>query len=220
MVIMTIRIILADDHRIIRDGLKALLRAEADFEVIAEAEDGRTAVRLATELSPDVVVMDISMPDLNGIEATRQITADGKGTKVVALSALSDGKIVSSIIDAGASGYIPKDAAFEELATAIRSVISERVYISPQVTGALVDRMRTQSLHADKSIFNLLSPREREVLQLLAEGKATKETARELRVSVKTVETHRRNMMEKLNIHSVAELTKYAIREGITALEA
>jgi len=216
---MSIRILLADDHKIIREGLRALLDGESNMEVVAEAEDGRTAVQLTRKLSPDVVVMDISMPDLNGIEATRQILRDHPGAKVIALSMHSDRQFAARMLEAGASGYVVKDAAFEELATAIRTVVDGRVYLCSLVTGLVVEDYVRRLPETEPKVTSPLSPREREALQLLAEGKTTKEAARELHVSVKTVETHRRNIMEKLNLHSVAELTKYAIRAGLTSLD-
>jgi two-component system, NarL family, response regulator NreC len=214
---MSIKVLLADDHQIVRDGLRALLGAQDDMEVIAEAREGRTAVRLAEELSPDVIVMDISMPDLNGIDATRQIRNQNPNAQIVGLSAHSDEKMATRMMDAGALGFVPKDAAFEELTTAIRTVVAQRSYISPSLR--FQHPMESNANGAKPRIPRGLTPREREVLQLMAEGKATKEVARHLNVSVKTVETQRRHIMEKLNIYSVAELTKYAIREGLTTLE-
>jgi DNA-binding NarL/FixJ family response regulator len=215
---MSITILLADDHQVVRQGLKSLLDRYPDLKVVGEAADGRTAVRLAKELSPDVVVMDIGMPDLNGIEATRQLAAGQPVTKIVALSMHADRRFASEMLKAGAKAYLVKDGAFEELADAIRTVMADRVYLSPRVAGTVVDDL----VHGESgggSAFARLSPREREVLQLMAEGRATKEIAMDLHVSVKTVETHRRQVMEKLNLFSVAELTKYAIREGLTALD-
>ena len=238
------KVLLADDHRIVREGLKSLLESQPDLQVVAEASDGRQAVAMARDLSPDVVVMDVAMPQLNGIEATRQLANDGGGMKIVALSMHSDLRFVSESLKAGASGYVLKDGAFDELITAIRAVTSDRVYLSPRVAGVVVeDYVRRlparggngaghgngagsashpgQEEHgnARRSAFDALTPREREVLQLMAEGFATKEVAHRLHVSVKTVETHRRQIMEKLDMHSVAELTKYAIREGLTTLD-
>jgi DNA-binding NarL/FixJ family response regulator len=215
---MSIRVLLADDHRMVREGLRSLLKHEADVAVVGEAEEGRTAVRMASELQPDVVVMDVSMPDLNGIDATRQVLAACPSTRVVALSAGSDHRAVAEMLRAGATGYVVKDAAFEELAVAIRTVVGGQVYLSPAVAGTVVDGYARGGAAGPKSVFEKLSGREREILQLMAEGRATKQIATDLRVSVKTVETHRRNLMEKLEIDSVAELTKYAIREGITSV--
>jgi DNA-binding NarL/FixJ family response regulator len=213
-------IVLADDHRMVREGLRSLLESEPDMHVVAEAENGRRAVELAAELTPDVLVMDIGMPALNGIEATRQILGDRPGTKVVALSMHSDRRFVSEMLKAGASAYLLKAGAFEELINAIRTVVAQKVYLSPRIADVVVDDYVRHLPKAEPSAFASLTAREREVLQLLAEGKATKQAAAILRVSVKTVETHRRQIMEKLDLHSVAELTKYAIREGLTTLEA
>jgi DNA-binding NarL/FixJ family response regulator len=229
------KVLLADDHRIVREGLRSLLEGQPDLEVVAEASDGRQAVEMAKQLNPDVIVMDVAMPQLNGIEATRQVVADEPGMKVIALSMHSDRRFVSESLKAGASGYVLKDSAFEELISAIRAVVADRVYLSPRVAGVVVEdyvrRLPTrgrETAHARSdaapghapapSVFDAITPREREVLQLMAEGYATKEVAHRLHVSVKTVETHRRQIMDKLDLHSVAELTKYAIREGLTAL--
>jgi two-component system response regulator NreC len=216
---MGIRIILADDHKIIRDGLRSLIDKDPGMEVIAEAEDGRTAVRLALNLVPDVVVMDIAMPALNGIEAASQIIAALPKAKVIALSMHADKRYVVEMLKAGASGYLLKDSAFEELAHAIKTVLEGRTYLSPLVTEILIDDYLHLSQQADQSVFTILSSREREVLQLLAEGNSTAQIAERLHVSIKTVETHRQHIMNKLNLHSVAELTKYAIREGLTSLQ-
>ncbi len=215
---MTTRILLADDHKIVRDGLRSLLAAEKDMEVIGEAENGRRAVELVEKLRPGVVVMDVAMADLNGIEATRQIADAVPGIKIIALSMHSDRRFVQGMLAAGASGYLLKDAAFEELANAIRAAERGEVYISPAVAGVVVDGFIHSGPARDSSPFELLTPREREVLQLLAEGQSTKQTASKLGVSVKTIETHRSRMMNKLGMRSVAELTKYAIREGLTSL--
>jgi DNA-binding NarL/FixJ family response regulator len=215
-----IRIVIADDHQIIREGLRSLLSAVPGVEVVAEAEDGRTAVKLAAELAPDVVVMDINMPDLNGIEATRQITGGGgRVPRVVGLSAYSDRRFTLEMLNAGARGFVVKDAAFAELAEAIRTVMDDKVYLSRSIAGVVADDDANDARWADvPSAFSQLSPREREILQLTAEGKAMKEIAGKLDISIKTVETHRRKVMEKLAMDSVAELTKYAIREGLTSL--
>ena len=216
---MTIRVLLADDHKIVRQGLRGLLEKQPDIEVIAEAEDGRTAVRLVKEMSPNVVIMDVAMPDLNGIEATRQITAKAPGTKVVTLSMYSDRRFVAEMLGAGASGYLLKDCAFEELIQAIHTVAANQVYLSPTIVNTLVKDYIHRLEKSDASAFSLLTTREREVLQLLAEGKTTKEIGHQLYLSVKTIETYRQQIMIKLNIRSIAELTTYAIREGLTALE-
>ena len=223
------RVLLADDHRIVREGLKSLLEAQDDMEVVAEAGDGRQALEMAAELEPDVVVMDVGMPQLNGIEATRRLMNDQPDTKVVALSMHSDRRYVAEALKAGASGYLLKDGAFEELISAIRAVVANKVYLSPRVAGVVVDdyvrRLPGEEGNVasptpeEPNAFHKLTVREREVLQLMAEGFATKEIAARLHVSVKTVETHRRQLMEKLQLYSVAEVTKYAIREGLTSLE-
>jgi DNA-binding NarL/FixJ family response regulator len=213
---VSIRIILADDHKIIRDGLRSLLAKQHDMEVVAEAEDGRTAVQLARELSPTVIVMDIAMPDLNGVEATRQVLDADPSIKVVALSMQSDGPVVRRMFQAGASGYLLKDCAFEELVKAIRTVLTGRTYLSPDIAGVVVRNLSSP----EPSMASPLTAKEREVLQLIAEGKSTKEIAAVLSVSVKTIDTHRQHIMDKLDIHNVAELTRYAIREGLTSADA
>jgi DNA-binding NarL/FixJ family response regulator len=217
---MSIRIILADDHKIVRLGLRTLLEGQPGMEVVAEAQDGREAFQKVKDFLPDVVVMDIAMPELNGIEATRLITAEFPNVKVIALSMHSDRRFVARMLESGASGYLLKDCAFEELAHAIKAVYENQTYLSPDITGVVIgDYLRQLSSKSPSSLFSLLTPREREVLQPLTEGKTTKQIAALLHVSAKTIETHRSQIMEKLDIHSVAELTKYAIREGITTLE-
>ena len=216
---MSISILVADDHQIVRDGLCTMFRNEPEFDVVGEAADGRTTVELADRLKPDVVIMDVSMPGLNGVEATRQIRAHTPGVRVVALSMHPERQFVSEMLSAGAAGYLLKDSPFDELATAVRTAAAGQVYLCPKVA-AVVVKGYVGGDDAPKSgpFYGNLSPREREVLQLLAEGKNTKEIAFTLHVSTKTIETHRRQVMEKLNIYSVAELTRYAIREGVTAL--
>jgi two-component system response regulator NreC len=216
---MSIRIILADDHKITRQGLRLLLDKQSDMEVIAETQDGRTAVQLAEKLLPDVVIMDVSMPDLNGVEASRQITSRFPNIRIIALSMHSDTLFVAEMLRSGASGYLLKDCAFEELARAIRTVIAGKTYLSPAISGVVVDDYLHRLSKVDSSTTRLLTDREREVLQLLAEGKSTKQIALKLHISPKTVETHRRQIMDKLNLHTIAELTKYAIRKGLTSLE-
>jgi len=216
---MSIRILLADDHKITRQGLRSLLEKQPDMEVVAEAEEGRTAVRLVRELVPNVVIMDVTMPDLNGMEATRQIVGEFPNVKIIALSMHSDTLFVTEMLKSGASGYLLKDCAFEELAQAIRTVVDDKTYLSPSISGVVVDDYLHRLSKADFADSHVLTDREREVLQLLAEGKSTKQIALKLHISTKTVETHRRQMMNKLDIHTVAELTKYAIRKGLTSLE-
>lgn len=212
-------ILIADDHKIFRDGLRSLLEQQPDLHVVAEAEDGRTAVELAVKLCPDVAIVDVGMPGLNGIEATRRIVGEVPHVRVIALSMHSDSKHVGSMLKAGAAGYVLKDCAFEELETAIHAVLANRVYLSKDITGVVVDNYVRQLSAADASSPGALTPKEREVLQLLAEGRTTKQIALQLHVSAKTIETHRKHIMDRLDLHSVAELTKYAIREGITSLD-
>jgi two-component system, NarL family, response regulator NreC len=216
---MSVRIILADDHKIVRDGLRSLLANQPGMNVIAEADNGRDTVRLARDLGPDLVIMDIGMPDLNGIDATRQITSELPNVKVIALSMHSDRRFVVQMFRAGASGYLLKDCAFEELTRAVGAVLKNQTYLSPAVAGPVMEDYIHRLSTAANVEFSVLSPREREVLQLLAEGKTTKETGALLCVSIKTVETHRQQIMSKLDIHSMAELIKYAIREGLTSLD-
>jgi DNA-binding NarL/FixJ family response regulator len=216
---MAIRVLLADDHKIVREGLKSLLEREPDIEVVAMADNGRTAVQLAGQLMPDIAVIDIAMPDMNGIEATRRISAENHGVKVLSLSMHSARRFVVEALSAGAKGYLLKDCAFDDLVRAIRTVACNETYLSPKVAGLIVRDYLKRSPESAPPAVSLLSSREREVLQLVAEGENTKEIAYTLGVSIKTVETHRQQIMKKLNIHSVAELTRYAIREGITPLD-
>jgi two-component system response regulator NreC len=208
-----VKLLLVDDHEIVRAGLRTLLQREPDFEVVGEATNGRAAIERVKSLAPDVVVMDVSMPELNGIDATRQVLAAQPGVKVIGLSASADERMTIEMVRAGAAGHLTKSSAFDELAAAIRTVVKGNVYFSPSVAMQIATDGGDSAAH---TAFERLSSREREVLQLIAEGKATKEVAALLRVSVKTAETHRRNLMEKLHVDSVAELTKYAIREGLT----
>ncbi len=216
---MSVRLILADDHKIMREGLRALLAKQKEIEVIAEADSGRGVIELCAQLHPDVVVIDISMPDLNGIDAARQITRQAPDIKVIALSMHSDKKYVKEMLAAGASGYLLKDAAFEELGMAIATVLKNKTYLSPQITDTVVKDYVNEHVPKDSIVSTALSAREREVLQLIAEGKSTRDVAAKLYVSVKTVETHRKQIMDKLGLNSIAELTKYAIREGLTSVE-
>jgi DNA-binding NarL/FixJ family response regulator len=216
---MSIRILLADDHKIVRDGLRTLIGKEAGMEVIGEAENGRKALKMAEKIRPNVVIMDVTMPDMNGIEAARKIVTEVPGVKVIALSMHSDRRFVLGMLEAGASGYLMKDCAFDELAKAVRSVATGQTYLSPSIADVLVKGYLDKVNEKISAARSPLTEREREILQLLAEGRSSKEIAAHLGVSVKTVETHRRNMMQKLNMRSVAELTKYAIREGLISVE-
>jgi DNA-binding NarL/FixJ family response regulator len=216
---MSIKIILADDHKIMREGLRTLLDNQPDMEIVAEAGDGRATVELARKLSPDLIVMDTVMPDLNGIEATRKIMAENPAIKIIALSMHSDRQFVIEMLKAGAMGYMLRDCAFDELVYAINSVVNGHVYLSPKITTIVLKELIRNSTKEKPSPFLLLSNREREVLQLISEGKSTKDIALRLNVSVKTIETHRQQIMNKLDIHNIAELTKYAVREGLTPLE-
>ena len=213
-----IKILLADDHKIMRTGLRALLERQPDLEVIGEADCGAAAVDMAKKRPPHLIIMDINMPDMNGIEATRRILKDRPGIKVLALSMHADKGFVVNMLKAGAAGYLLKDCALEELAYAIRAVMDNRTYLSPSlVNGILQDYIHVMSKD-DLSVYSILTSREREVLQRLAEGKSTKEIAYDMEISVKTVETYRHQITEKIGTSSVAELTKYAIREGLTSL--
>lgn len=213
---MSTRVLIADDHQIVREGLRSLLEKEPEIEVVGDAEDGRTAVRMARELTPDVIIMDVSMPDLNGIEATRQIIAEFPRVKIIALSMYDDRRFVLNMLKAGAKGYMVKDSASKDLAKAIRVVVANQTYLSGGIADIVVNEFRSPTPSGDSSAFHLLSPREREVLQLLAEGKGTNQMAERLHISIKTVETHRAQLLAKLKVKGIAELTKYAIREGLT----
>jgi len=215
---MGVKIMLADDHKIMRDGLRSLIEKLPGMEVVAEAENGRTAVKQTRRFRPDVIVMDINMPDLNGIDASRQIVAEFPGTKIIAFSMHTDHQFVAGALKAGVSGYLQKDSAFEELDRAIRTVVADQTYLSPNITGDVVKGYLEKLLTDESASPAFLTDREREVVQLYAEGHKTKQIADRLNLSVKTVETHRRKIMEKLDITSIAELTKFAIREGLTTL--
>jgi two-component system response regulator NreC len=214
---MSIRIILADDHEILRHGLNRSFQHTEDIEVIGQAKDGHTAVELARELSPTIIVMDIGMPDLNGVEATRQIVKESPRVKIIGLSMHSSDKYVREMFKAGASGYLLKDCPFEELAKAIRTVAEGKAYVSPSIGETVIKNYVGEP--EEETAFSVLSQREREVLQLMAEGKTTKQVAGQLHISPKTVEAHRLRIMNKLSIDNIAQLTKYAIQEGLTQPE-
>lgn len=216
---MSIRVLLVDDHTLMRDGLRRLLSENADVEVVGECADGSAAVDLARKLQPDVVVMDVGMPELNGVEATRRIRAECADVRVLGLSTHADKRYVQHMLAAGASGYVLKIQAFEELLRAVRAVSAGQMYLSPEVATSVVERSLHGSTSPDTSAYSLLGSREREVLQLVAEGRTSAETAKQMSISIKTVETHRRNIVQKLGLHGTAELTKYAIREGLTSLD-
>ncbi len=216
---MSTKILIVDDHKIMRSGLRQLLENEEGMEIIAEADNGRDAVRSSGELKPDIVIMDVAMPDMNGIEATRRISAAHPGTRILALSMHKEKRLIFEMFDAGAKGYLLKECAFDEVMGAIRALRQGEMYLSPKITGTVLqdylERMRGES----KDERPILTPREKEVLQLIAEGKNVKEIAFLLEVSVSTVETFRHLIMKKLNLKTVAELTRYAISEGISFIE-
>ena len=215
-----ITILLVDDHQMLRDGLRSVLEKQTHMTVVGEADNGRTAVELAEQLVPDVVIMDIGMPHLNGIDATRQLTAGRSQVKVIALSMHSDKRYALKMLEAGARGYVLKGAAIGELVRAIETVSAGKNYLSPEIAGIVVESYVDRDYPSDGSVASVLGRREREVLQLLAEGKTSKQIAASLHISVKTAETHRRNLMKKLDIHTIADLTKFAVREGLTPLES
>jgi DNA-binding NarL/FixJ family response regulator len=216
---MKLRVLLADDHKLVREGLLALLEKMPDVEVVGEAADGRDALNLVRSLQPDLVLMDIEMPNMNGIEATRRIRAEHENVKVIAITHYADKRCVHRMLEAGACGFVPKMGAYEELQRAVRAASLGTAYLSPEIAGFVVERSTHAHDGREVSAFSLLGAREREVLQLVAEGKTSAETANEMHISIKTVETHRRNIVAKLGLHGTAELTKYAIREGLTSLE-
>jgi two-component system, NarL family, response regulator NreC len=217
---MKIRILLADDHKMVREGLRALIEKEKNLDMVGETDNGIDTVRQAVTLSPHVIIMDVAMPDLNGIEATRQIIQENPHVKIVAMSGHLKKEYVRRMLEAGASAYLVKNRAYEELLKAIHEVQNGRKYLSPEIAQGVVDEyVKLSGRYEEHGSYITLTDREREVLQLLSEGYSTKEMASTLCVSVKTIETHRRNIMEKLNLHSVAELTKYAISEGITTID-
>ena len=216
---MGIRILLADDHKIMRQGLRTLLESHPDMEVVAEAEDGQATVQLAQELSPDVVIMDIAMPGLNGFEATRQIMEQTDSVKVVALSVHTERQFLAEMLKAGASAYLPKGCDFNELVRAINTVLADQIYLSPEIAGVVVEDYVRHLTETDYLALSTLTPRECEVLQLLAEGQGASQIASRLHMSTKTVSTHRRSLMKKLDLHNLADITKYAIRAGLISLE-
>jgi len=213
---MNTRVLLADDHELFAEGLATLLNTEPHLEVVGTVTDGNQAVRQVREQEPDVVIMDLSMPNLSGIEATQLIRAERPNVKVLCLSMHADRGYIMGALDAGASGYLLKDSAKKELLVAIRAVMANQVYLSPAVAGMVLDAAKSNGA---TPALELLTDRERQIVQLLTRGKSTKEIAGRLHLSVKTVGTHRSHVMEKLHIRSIAELTKFAIREGLTSVE-
>jgi len=206
-----IRILLADDHRVVRKGFRRILEDQPDMEVVGEASDGRQAVELATQLAPDVLVMDVTMPRLNGIEAARQLAKACPRLRVLALSMQKDGVYVREMLRAGARGYLLKESTEADLLAAVRAVAAGQAWLSPEVSDAVLEDYRKHVTNP----MDLLSAREREVLQLIAEGRTNKEIATQLGLSVYTVEAHRGNLMEKLNLHSGNELVRFAVRHGV-----
>lgn len=212
-------LILADDHPLIREGLRSILADVSAVEVVAEADNGHEAIALVLEHKPSMIIMDVSMPDLNGVEATRSIVEIGPDTKVLALSAHRDEALIKGMLQAGASGYLPKECAADELITAIQTVLEGRFYISASIANVVVSDFVVQPSGAEASEKAILSLREREVLQLIADGVTTAEMADRLHLSVKTIESHRKNLMDKLEVRNIAGLTKYAIRLGLATLD-
>ena len=209
-------IIIVDDDDIVRIGLRTLLTELGRYDVVGEASNGRDAVRLARKLEPDLVLIDVGMPTMNGIDATKRIRSAVEKTKIIALSLHDDSRFVTQMLDAGASGFLPKQGAVEELPFALKTVEAGNTYLSPAIAASVLTHFR----HGEGgSAVSELSVREREVLQSIAEGKSASDIAGELSLSVKTIESHRRNIMKKLDLYSVAELTKYAIKEGLTGFD-
>ncbi len=210
-----IRLVLAEDHEVMREALHSLLAAKEAFEVVGEACNGREVLDQVAATAPDVVVMDINMPELNGIDACRQLISEYPQLNVIGLSVHETGRMVMEMLSAGASGYLPKTSASKELVEAIQTVMKGKIYVSPSVLGSLMDAQRMAK--DPENAFAILTAREREVLQLLAEGYATKEVAAKLKLSTPTVHTHRQHLMQKIEARGVADLVRYAIREGITS---
>ena len=214
-----ITVLVADDHAIIRDGICSLLGAIPELKVVGQAENGRKALDMALDLNPDIVIMDISMPELNGFEAARQIRETVPEARIIALSMYAEKRYVLGMLKAGVSGYLIKDCAFQELAEAIAVVYRGDTYLSPKIADTVRKALLDSIEETPVTVSEELSERERQVLQLMAEGVKTRDIAEELHISVKTVETYRGSIMKKLNLYSVAELTKFAVREGLTPLE-
>ena len=215
-----IRLLLADDHAVVRSGLRLLLEAQPDLVIVGEAENGEEAIRRTAELQPDVVLMDIEMPGMNGIEAARRIKVQSPGTSVLALTMYEDDQYFFEMLRAGASGYVPKRAAPDELASAIRAVSRGEVFIHPSLAGRLVqDYLQRRDMEVQEQAAGDLTPREQEVLTLIAQGLSNNEIADQLVISAKTVDRHRENIMRTLNLHNRVDLVKYALRKGLIDLE-
>ncbi|HOK66889.1 MAG TPA: response regulator transcription factor [Anaerohalosphaeraceae bacterium] len=210
------RVVLVDDHQIVREGMCVLLQRRPDIEVVGQAGDGRTAVELVKNLRPDVVIMDIGMPNLNGIDATQQMLADNPNLKILALSTHSDASMVAKMIRAGASGYMLKESAFSELLTGLDTIMQGKTYLCAKIASVVFTDYVNMLTNPDWKTREVLTSREREILQLVAEGHTTKQIAQILNLSPKTVDSHREHIMQKLNIRTIAGLTKYAVQEGLT----
>ncbi len=216
---VALKIMLVDNHRVMREGLRILIDSETDMKVIAEAGNGREALFISTKHRPDIILMDVMMPDMNGIEAARRIRSQFENVRILALSMYDDRHYVAEMLRAGASGYLLKDCAFRELSRAIRTVAEGKFYLSPSISGMVIDEyIKMLENDGGGETISTLTSREREILQLIAEGKSTRDIATSINVSMKTVETHRYNIMQKIDVTSIAELTKFAIREGLTSV--
>ena len=212
------RIVIAEDHTILREGLKALLSSSADLDVIGEAEDGREAVRLASDLKPDLMLMDLSMPRMNGIEAIKEIKKQHPDIKILILTVYKTEEYVLASLQAGADGYILKEANHAEFLLAIRNVLMGKHYLSPEISGKVIEGyLKGQQDHAPVTVWDTLTSREREILKLVGEGYKNREIADDLCISMKTVEKHRENLMKKLDLHTASALTSYAIEKGLVA---
>ena len=214
---MAVKVLIVDDHEIMREGMSALLRKYSQFEVVGQATDGRQALEMASQLKPDVIIMDVGMPNLNGIDATKKLLSLYPDLKIMALSAHSDGSIVAKMIKAGASGYMLKESAFDELIEGLNTLLDGRTFLCNKISKVVFSDYVGMVTNPNAKRSDNLSSREREVLQLVAEGHTTKEIAEDLKLSTKTIDSHREHIMEKLGIRNIAGLTKYAIREGLTS---
>ena len=214
-----INVMLVDDQNLVRKGVRSLLELSEEIEVIAEAADGAEAIRMIPEVKPDVVLLDMRMPGLSGLDVLRELSRAGTLPATIILTTFDDDELVLAGIKSGARGYLLKDVAFEELVNAIRTVMDNRNYLCPKIAKTVLEDYKEHLFATDLSASVVLTTREREVLQLVAEGRTTKQIGERLNVSIKTVETHRRNIMEKLDVYSIAELTKFAIRQGLTSVD-